>query len=489
MKPIIQPALHRQRGAVAVMTGLLLVLVLVPMGGLVIDMGHLYIAKAELQNAADAAALAAAKDLNSKDTGIDAAIASGIAVAGKHKYDFTTSLTMQASDFVFANNPDGPWYTQAQAKAAPAGLTFVKADTGSKTMPTILMGIAGVASTSTNGVAVAGRYVNVVTPIGICAVDPANRTAQYTYPSGLTELVEFGFRRGVGYNLFDLGKLGGAPSDPYLINPVDTPPACDANNSSTNSTAPFICNGNSAVITLGSGQVNTNTGLSATIEKALNSRFDDFGGGSKCDAAQAPPDVNVKEYPTSAVNWQGSPPTRETVSVTNSTPKYSLPPATVPNTGGITNSDYGVLWAYGPSYRSNGASPPAVGNPITTAEANANSAMYSSASAFNGNYPSSVGNGFSATDYQPAPYNQSSVAYFQAPTHTGVADRRVLNLVLVDCRSAPVGNASCGVMSAVGIGRFFMLRRADFTGGTKHLDVEFEGLIEPVPDAAVRLYR
>ena len=41
---------HQQRGAVAVMSGLLLMLVLIPVSGLVLDLGHLYIVKTELQN-------------------------------------------------------------------------------------------------------------------------------------------------------------------------------------------------------------------------------------------------------------------------------------------------------------------------------------------------------------------------------------------------------------------------------------------------------
>ena len=80
MKPLNHPPSLRQRGAIAVLTGLLLIFVFVPLGGLVVDLGHLYIAKAELQNAADAAALAAAKDLNNKADGIDAAIAYSIVV-------------------------------------------------------------------------------------------------------------------------------------------------------------------------------------------------------------------------------------------------------------------------------------------------------------------------------------------------------------------------------------------------------------------------
>src|SRR5436305_500155 len=70
-------------------------------------------------------------------------------------------------------------------------------------------------------------------------------TSKYT---GTNELVELGYRRGVTYNVFSLNPLGGAVSDPYLLNPVDVPPACSPSHSSAAFTAPFVCNGSSAIV-------------------------------------------------------------------------------------------------------------------------------------------------------------------------------------------------------------------------------------------------
>src|SRR5262245_28665356 len=109
------PKHHQQRGAVAVMTGLLLMLVLIPVAGLVLDLGHLYIVKSELQNMADAAALAAGKDLDNTDTGLNNAVASGKAIASKNRYNFGSTLTLDNTNFRFAANPEGPWYTLAQS--------------------------------------------------------------------------------------------------------------------------------------------------------------------------------------------------------------------------------------------------------------------------------------------------------------------------------------------------------------------------------------
>lgn len=526
---------HRQQGAVAIMVGLLLLLVLIPLGGLVIDLGHLYIAKAELQNAADAAALAAAKDLNNTTAGVNAAVTNGQTIGGKHEYDFDVMLSLPESAFSFGSTPDGPWVSAASARISPANLSFVKVDTDSKTLNTYLMGVAGIANTDTKGVAVAGRYVTLVTPIGICAIDPDNRTAKYSYASGISELVEFGFRRGVGYNSFSLGSLGGATYDPYLINPVSPGSgSCDASASSAASTAPFVCNGNSAVLTTGSsGLVYTNTGMSNSIEKALNSRFGDYTG-SPCVAAQAPPDKNVKEFfcrgggdgcvstatpdpaTTPPINWMESGgdiyPNRMSVDThivgSASLPNYPVPSQSSggPSGGTYANFDnYGPLWTYTRPVTATSATPPSADVAITVAQANASllaadpGKMYGTAASnyFDtgaGKYPTSVGSGMSS-DYQPAPYNQTGDSnYWETPSGStpGVADRRVLNLIMVDCRTAPINSpgSSCGKMTAVGVGRFFMLRRASFGGaGGNKLDLEFVGLVEPVPDAAVKLYR
>lgn len=523
---------HQQRGAVAVMSGLLLMLVLIPVSGLVLDLGHLYIVKTELQNLADASALAAGKDLDNSDAGLNKAVASGIALAQKNRYDFGKTLTLKGENFRFAASPNGPWYTLAQSLGNATGRTFVEVDTrasGSGGAPqsinTWLMRIAGNNETTTYGRAVAGRFVTTVTPIGICAVDPLRRSASYEYGS-FTEIVEYGFRRGMSYNVFNLGSLGGATSDPYQINPVNAPPnACNPANSSANVTAPFMCVGNSAVLPSGIGQVYTNTGMTASLDKALNSRFNDYSGGSKCDPASAPPDKNVKEYPcagsspcggnnTPPTDWQDSGaatlPSQQAVdTVVNgslSTPKYALPfeasaidpakiwPSTVDASARVTTQasyqQHGAMWSYTPAIQSDGATA------ITPAQANGTSGsskMYGALGTATdyinaGTYPTSVGAGF--TSQHAAPYNQASGPTFQAPAgRPGVENRRILNIVLIDCRTPPVGSGACGVMNVVGIGKFFMQTKADFSGSPAKLNVEFTGLVDPVPTAEVKLYK
>lgn len=522
----------RQRGAIAIMTGLM-AMVLFAFGGIVLDLGHLYIAKSELQNAADAAALAGAKELNHTAAGVAAAVDRAIAIAAQHRYNFSTPLNITVENIRLASCPNAsnvndfnrPQLRSPSCTFAPAdsittneqaaGLSFLEVDTGTQNLNTYLMRVAGAAynTTATAGYAVAGRFETMVTPLGVCAIDPTTRTSKYTHSNNLSEIVELGFRRGVTYNLFQLNPLASGPSDPYLINPVDAyPNSCDASHSSATFTAPFICTGSSAVLGSGTGKVYTNTGMTAALDSSFNSRFDDYKSPSVCDPATAPPDTNIKEYrchPKSADDpacensgplttpeeWMqpgaNTLPNREFVETVANKPTYKLPPAAP----GISFDKYGVLWSYGPAYKADGSTPPRADGPFTPGEANG-SDMYHTATGINyfnvttsPGYPTSAGADFSSGT-PPAPYNQTSGTYFQAPSRPGVRNRRILNVVLVDCASAAVGPNSCATMNVVGIGKFFMQAKADFTGGpNRNLDVEFAGLIDPVPPSDIRLYR
>lgn len=472
---------HRQQGGVAVVFALT-VGVLFAMGGIVLDLGHLYVAKAELQNGADAAALSGAKELNQTSAGITNAVVLAQQIASKNKYNFSTDLTLTAANVEFGPSPDGPWSAVATAAASPQGKTFIKVDTGAKAMDTYLMRVAGAAfnTISTSGVAVAGRYVVDVTPLGVCAIDPANKTSVKATASGINELVELGFRRGIAYNILALGPLG-ASGVPMLLNPVDSPPtACSPSHSSANFTAPFVCQGNSAV---GAGStVYANTGGSyGPIEKAVNSRFDDYPGGSSCDPTTAPPDSNVKDYgfslapPGRPADWMNPDPVRQSVRIDPATAKPISWPANPP-----TAADFGALWSYSPAVRAAGSAPNyTAGAPFAPSDW---------ADLYN---PGLVASSYPSTGTPPSPYKQTSGSFFApAAGHPpGTPNRRVLKIVIVDCAGLGGGGLSCAPLPVKGVGRFFLQTRADMTGSPKTLYGEFAGLIESVPASEIKLYR
>ncbi|MCM3901596.1 MAG: pilus assembly protein TadG-related protein [Pyrinomonadaceae bacterium] len=112
-----------ERGSILAATALSMVSMILA-AGLAIDISHFYTAKAELQNAADAAALAAASQMNSTSGGIKSAVTE--ATKALNKYDFAKSLTITSSDVTFAKNLNGTYVDSATAIGAPSELRFVK---------------------------------------------------------------------------------------------------------------------------------------------------------------------------------------------------------------------------------------------------------------------------------------------------------------------------------------------------------------------------
>jgi Flp pilus assembly protein TadG len=442
------PQPSRQGGVVALVFALTLVAMLAA-AGLVIDLGHLYVLKSELQNAADSAALGAAKEIDLSSTGITKAVTKAKAYAAQNKYDFQTALVLADSDILFSSTPNGPWVSSSDASASPSSKSFVKVDTGTKTISTYLLGVLGTTSTATTASSVAGRFVVDITPLAICARDPVNASGALTVtsaatglPTGDKELIEYGFRRGYTYDVLNDPPIAG-PADAMLVNPVDTfPTACSPSNSSAAFTAPFLCQGNSAIGSSTSA-VYTNTGGSVgPTEKAINSRMDSYPGGTQCLTSTAPPDTNVQEYDSA-------------------TGVYSGP------------------WTYTRAVR-----------------AVVDGSGYKAGTAFdtsnwNDLYPGGIQGNTAAnkTKYPAGSTDTPYTTYTKTPTHTGVAGRRIMNMALVDCTGVGSGSMSCKKLPIVGIGRFFMRNTAALNGGSKNFSLEYVSLIEPVPNSEIKLYK
>ena len=456
------PAPARRRGAIALMFALTLVLLLCT-AGLVIDLGRLYVLKSELQNGADSAALAGAKEIDLSSAGIVKASNKAIAFAAENDFNFGTALTLSTADISFGATPTGPWFSVSEAQASPSGKSFIRVGTGSKIVNTYLMAASGISSATTAASAVAGRFVVDITPLGICGKTPATRLAALATSLGELELVEFGFRRGMTYDMLQMGPIAG-PADPMLLNPVDSPPtACSPSHSSANFTAPFLCQGNSTVAS-NAAAVYANTGVSVgPVEKALNSRFDQYPGGTPCIPATAPPDRNIQPFNIGDLlhgpdRWMSPAPTTQEF---------------------VAGGSAGVLWSYSRPVRATGsAGAYAAGTPFETSDW---PSLYGSfappPAAIGAEYPSG------------SPYSQTAGQYFIAPTHTAGLNRRLINMAIVDCSAATSNAMSCKSLPIVGVGRFFLQRPVNLSGTSKGMYVEFAGLIEPVPNSEIKLYR
>jgi Flp pilus assembly protein TadG len=114
---------HGERGSILATAALSMVSLLLA-AGLAIDVSHFYTAKAELQNAADAAAIGAASQLNSTSGGIESAVTK--ATTAINKYDFAKPLAITDDNVTFAKNLNGPYVSSATAQGMATQIRFVK---------------------------------------------------------------------------------------------------------------------------------------------------------------------------------------------------------------------------------------------------------------------------------------------------------------------------------------------------------------------------
>lgn len=496
---------QHQRGAVAIMLGLSL-LVLFGFMALVFDLGRTYVVRTELQNAADAAALAGAKDLNQKLSGIANAVTTvnAIGLRNNTKFSFNgdagIDITPEMIRFSKCPREACDWKKVSEITSANvAEMTFIKVEIPSGDLATFFARIADIAATKTYGLAVAGSYLKEITPIGICAVDPETEGGRRPVGGGLPdELTEFGFRRGIAYDLMQLGPLV-ANSTPFLLNPVDVYPGppCDDNHSSADYARSFICTGTSASIESAPSWAFGSTGMSwGPVRDALNSRFDDFSGAGKCDPTSAPPDVNVKEYivPKAAgvAGPEGNPrdwtqegfndyPAQQSISTADHKP---VPAPTI--------GQYGALWSYSRAVQANGTTPPYKAGTAFALDDWEN--LYGTGLAADTSatgYPGSASIPPFPAGTLAAPYNTSDSSswekYFTEPntSRPGKIDRRVLNVAIVDC-VASSGNNCNSKIRIIGVGRFFMQTKAV---NPSSIYAEFDGLVNPIPSFEIKLYR
>lgn len=114
-------AARHQRGAVAIIIGITLA-VLIGFVGLALDLGKLYIAKTELQNAADACALAAARELTGTNIAqLDIAEAAGITTGTRSAVLFQSEAVQLAvnQDVSFSATLNGTYLTKSNFTTAP----------------------------------------------------------------------------------------------------------------------------------------------------------------------------------------------------------------------------------------------------------------------------------------------------------------------------------------------------------------------------------
>lgn len=287
----------RESGAVAVIVALSLA-VLLGFVGLVIDLGHLYVNKTELQNATDACALAAANELVC-DTSLGAcpvaflqnAEAAGIFVASRNNKDFQgSSVSIAASDVKFytALAPNVSYLSQA-AGADPKS-KFAMCTVRVTGIVPWFMGVLGVGQQSVSAQAVAtlapGQTACNAAPVGICAKD-ISAAPNFGFNT-LGEWITSAFNNGGG-NQDDSGLDGN-------FRWIDFTP----NAGGTNEIREQLL-GNGGVCGIRVGDDVKEQGVKQGSKSAWNTRFGMYSNGASAPTpSDTPPDKTGYAYPSKA---------------------------------------------------------------------------------------------------------------------------------------------------------------------------------------------
>ena len=165
-----------ERGSILAMSAIGMLSLLLAVG-LSVDITHLYLAKNELQNAADASALAGASGLNFEAGGI--AIATNRAVQAMNSYEFNNQqVVFTAANVRFAANlsdfDSGPGMDQTAAAGVASTIRFVKVITPTSPVPMSFVGFLLGSSRNLTAQAVGGVSANLNVYTGYLPLFPVD---------------------------------------------------------------------------------------------------------------------------------------------------------------------------------------------------------------------------------------------------------------------------------------------------------------------------
>ena len=272
-----------ERGSILATSALGMLSVLLAVG-LGVDISRFYLAKTELQNAADAAALAGVSGLNSTPTGITQA--SDRAVQVMNNFDFNQqNVSFPRANVLFAKNLGGPYISEASAQGDPHDIRFVQVTTPPSAIPvsfavSVLGSSKNLTATATAGYSVPLNMFCNWLPVSVIDYDvPMVPGQTYTIRAGSGSMVSPG-----NYQILAAAGPGGKDVRIGLASGVD------------------LCAEAGATYA-----VDTKTGVTAgAVRQGVNTRFDDYQT-SQVNPLDMPPDTNIKENITYDQYRAGSP--------------------------------------------------------------------------------------------------------------------------------------------------------------------------------------
>ncbi len=302
----------KERGSILAMAAVGAVS-LVFAAGLAIDISHFYSVGTDLQNAADAAALAGVSALNHTAAGITRAADRAVATMNSTEFNGAT-VNINRSDVRFAVNLSefdgtGTGRSEASAQASPQNIRFVRVKVPTTAVTTYfasqILGstfnidrsaVAGESSTSVGVNTVCNPLPlalieddSTSCPNNLEVVGPCGNTTQYT--------------PGCTYNVH-LAPPCSADATQYIV--LDEP---SERCTSTDNWNKRIALGLDCITACETLEVNEHI-TASSIRQGVNSRFDSFSGG--LSPSVAPPDLNITNNITYANYKAQSPSTSPT---------------------------------------------------------------------------------------------------------------------------------------------------------------------------------
>jgi Flp pilus assembly protein TadG len=283
-----------ERGSVTIMTAVLL-LGLVLVIGLSIDVGRIYMVRSGLQNAADAAALAAARELNSGTGGLADAVTQARAVALEaNKYGFNRTgvtapnVTISRVEFSASLAPNATWYDNTNGNTVPAGvestIKFVRVTTQTASVNILFAAQALGANHTEQRTAVAGASVGL------------NRICYYPVAVALTDLtipvrqLTLTFTDGTGSSISVVNR-GYA-----VLNVPEAAPGQGAPETANSAAGGAqLCGAVGDTLALSTSNSANSTNGPRQIADGTNTRFDTYQNGyaNALNPTAYPPDTNI----------------------------------------------------------------------------------------------------------------------------------------------------------------------------------------------------
>ena len=276
-------ARKNERGSILATSALGMLSVLLAVG-LGVDVSRFYLAKTELQNAADASALAGVSALNSTATGITQATDRAIQVM--NNYDFNhQNVSFPRANVLFAKNLGGPYVSEASAQGDPHDVRFVQVTTPPSAIPvsfavSVLGTSKNLTATATAGYSVPINVFCNWIPVSVIDYDvPMVPGQTYTIRAGPGNKVSPG-----NYQILAVAGPGGKDVRVGLASGVDL--CAEAGATYSVDTKPGVTSG--------------------PVRQGINTRFDDYQT-SQVNPTDMPPDTNIKDNITYSQYRAGSP--------------------------------------------------------------------------------------------------------------------------------------------------------------------------------------